>query len=140
MATNRLLQGVVRLNSADDNLFIMNLSDNPSGIQNQIAPVTVDEVFIECNTTTAGITILLPQIAEFNGGWSPKIFVTIPAGENSVTVLSYNDETPNSDFINGIGSVQNTQLNSTVYLHITEKNNWGAWLSCAELIPPPPIV
>lgn len=138
--TNSLLRGVVRLNSAVDTDYTMVLENNPTGIQNQIAPIVVEEVFIECDTTAGDINIYLPAIANFNGGWSPKIFITVPTdGEsgNVVNVYAFNNETPNSDYINGASSYTvGIGLNQTAYLHITEKHNWGLWASCEEILPP----
>ena len=134
--TNRVLSGVARLNSATDTDFTMVLSDNPTGIQNQIAPIGLEEVFIEVNTTVDDVNIYLPAIANFNGGWSPKIFITVTAGANLVNVYAFNNETPNSDYINGLGAYTvGIGLNQTAYLHITEKHNWGLWESCAEIVP-----
>ena len=133
--TNRVLSGVVRLNSAEDTNYTLVLSNNPTGIQNQIAPIGLEEAFIEVDTTAGDVYIYLPPIANFNGGWSPKIFVTATAGGNSVYIYPFNNETPNSDTVNGSYSYGTVDLNETVYLHITEKHNWGVWESCPTVVP-----
>lgn len=122
MATNKILNGVVRLNSAEDSEYVFTLSDNGSGAQSSSSAITVEEVFIECDTTANNITIALPTISSFNGGWSPKIFITNISGGNVVNFYS-----------NGI--INQVSVGQTAYLHIVSKTNWGGWISCNDQRP-----
>lgn len=122
---NKTLKGVVRLTGGQDYNFT--LPDNPSGIQNALANIVLEEVFIECDATLGSINIYLPQIALFNGGWIPKIFVTlVVSSENSITIIPYLDEV-NNDSINNDSNFSFGY--GTAYLHIVSRTNWGAWLT-----------
>jgi hypothetical protein len=129
MAINKTLKGVVRLAGGEN--YIFTLPDNPSGIQNALANIVVEEVFIECDTTLGGIGITLPQIALFNGGWIPKIFVTslVSSEVSEITITPYLDEV-NDDSINDENNFSFGGDNlGTAYLHIVSRTNWGAWLT-----------
>jgi len=127
---NKTLKGVVRLTGGQDYNFT--LPDNPSGIQNALANIVLEEVFIECDTTLGSINIYLPQIALFNGGWIPKIFVTSTvSAENSIAILPYQGSVSPlvaPDTINSLTEIL-VLGTSTAYLHIVGKKNWGAWLT-----------
>ncbi|MEI7960711.1 MAG: hypothetical protein WCI04_00085 [archaeon] len=131
---NKTLKGVVRLTGGEDYNFT--LPDNPSGIQNALANIVLEEVFIECDTTLGSIGIYLPQIALFNGGWIPKIFVTsVIATTNEISILPYQGSVRPPlvapDTINSLTEIL-VLGTSTAYLHIVGKKNWGAWLTVIE--------
>jgi hypothetical protein len=113
----KVLQGIVRLNSAEGTKYNLVLSENNSGIQSSISPITVEEIFIECDTTLNSIEISLPTTAKFKGGWSPKIFIT---------------NINNADNENGVSFYANGQIcvikkNSTAYLHIVKNYRFAYW-------------
>ena len=126
---NKTLKGVVRLTGGEDYNFT--LPDNPSGIQNALANIVLEEVFIECDATLGSINIYLPQIALFNGGWIPKIFVTslVSSEISDITIIPYLDEVNDNSINNNVNFSFGGDILGTAYLHIVSRTNWGAWLT-----------
>lgn len=123
----RTLQGVQRLD-VSGGIYTFELPANPfpfapgSGT-NALELRAIEEVFIICE---ADVFIVLPNIANFNGGWNIKIYVYNNYASPSVVSANDGDETLPGNDINGGASVEVGE-NSTTYLRIVSDLNWGAW-------------
>jgi len=123
-SATKTLQGVQRLD-VSGGTYLFELPANPfpfapgSGT-NALELKAIEEVFIICE---ADVFIQLPSIANFNGGWNPKIYIYNVSGGASTI---YSD--PESNDINGGASVE---LNNDVsaYIRIASDLNWACFTS-----------
>lgn len=98
-----------------------NLTVNPQWIN-----VQQQEVFLECDTTLAPVTINLFEIVELNRFWGVKIIISDAnnnAGTNNITVNSSGSDTVDDDTTNQI--VINTN-GSSVSFQVASETQWLA--------------
>jgi hypothetical protein len=98
-----------------------NLTVNPQWIN-----VQQQEVFLECDTTLAPVTINLFEIAELNRFWGVKIIISDAnnnAGTNNITVNASGSDTVDDDTTNQI--VINTN-GSSVSFQVASETQWLA--------------
>lgn len=105
----------------------------PHALDNQV----LEEVYIICDSTLGAIDINLFDIANFNGAWNVKIYISWIAGGNTVTIYPYGTE-PNEDTLNGNSSIVFSNLYDCYYLHTVADNMWMA-LYCPGPVPGPPV-
>jgi hypothetical protein len=97
------------------------LKANPSWKQ-----VTLDEIYLECDTSSAPVNIYLFEIAELDGFWNVKIYISDisnNATNNNITIY-----TGGSDEIDGQGNsyIQIINNGEAVGLHIVSATQWLA--------------
>jgi len=98
-----------------------NLTVNPQWIN-----VQQQEVFLECDTTLAPVTINLFEIAELNRFWGVKIIISDAnnnAGTNNITINASGSDTVDDDTTNQI--VINTN-GSSVSFQVASETQWLA--------------
>ena len=98
-----------------------NLTVNPQWIN-----VQQQEVFLECDTTLAPVTINLFEIVELNRFWGVKIIISDAnnnAGTNNITVNASGSDTVDDDTTNQI--VINTN-GSSVSFQVASETQWLA--------------
>jgi hypothetical protein len=86
--------------------------------------VTLDEIYLECDTSSAPVTINLFEISELNDFWNVKIYVSDisdNAGTNNITI-----NTGGSDEIDGDGntSVVISSNGGAVALKVVSSTQW----------------
>jgi hypothetical protein len=97
--------------------------------------VTLDEIYLECDTSSAPVTINLFEIAELDGFWNVKIYVSDISNNalnNNITINA-----GGSDDIDGDGNsnVQITGNGEAVALKIVSGTQWLATESNAGGLP-----
>ena len=108
-----------------------NLAVNPQWIN-----VQQQEVFLECDTTLAPVTINLFEIVELNRFWGVKIIISDAnnnAGTNNITVNASGSDTVDDDTTNQI--VINTN-GSSVSFQVASETQWLAIESLVAGITP----
>lgn len=107
------------------------LTVNPKWINLQLS-----EVFLECDTTLAPVTINLFEIAELNRFWNAKIIISDVnnnAGTNNITVNCGGSDVFDNDTINQL--VLNVN-GSSLSLQVVSETQWLAIESVGGVIAP----
>lgn len=125
---NKTLQGVQRLD-VSGGTYIFELPANPFPFApgtgtNALELRAIEEVWIICEGE--GVFIQLPNIANFQGGWNPKIYVLNASPVPAVVSSNDGSETLPGNDINGGASIEVPE-NKTAYIRVVSDLNWGAW-------------
>ena len=125
LPTNKTLQGAQTLVGGFTYQLVLPTNNAPK--QNALAEYNYEECYIDCNTATTTVGIILPSIATFGGDRSVKIYIC-NTGAQAVNVGGFSDLPSTDNSINGVlGSVATVtiQPTETGWFQIVSNNNWA---------------